>query len=94
MFVPDYTNVLVKVVAIFNVINRVPATTPAHNAFCYSTVVHILTPSVNLAFEPKSGFKNKRPTRAGFGLGPGSVFQIRPFYNSVWVCRQGPTGGD
>jgi len=31
--VPDYANVLVKVVAIFGVINRVPATTPAHNVF-------------------------------------------------------------
>jgi len=31
---PDYANVLVKVVAIFGVINRVPAaTTPAHNIF-------------------------------------------------------------
>jgi len=28
--VPDYANVLVKVVAIFGVIKRVPATTPAH----------------------------------------------------------------
>ena len=27
---PDYANVLVKVVAIFGVIKRVPATTPAH----------------------------------------------------------------
>jgi len=59
MFVPDYTNVLFKMVAIFGVINRVPATTPAHNGFCYSAVAHILTPSVNLAFRPKPGFKNK-----------------------------------
>jgi len=50
---------LVKVVAIFGVINRVPTTTPAHNFFCYSAVAHILTPSVNLAFRPESGFKNK-----------------------------------
>jgi len=55
--VPDYANVLVKVVAIFRAINRVPASTPAH-IFCYSAVAHILTPSVNLAFRPKSGFKN------------------------------------
>jgi len=48
--VPHYANGLVKVVAIFGVINRVPATTPAHNVFCYSAVAHILTPSVNLAF--------------------------------------------
>jgi len=34
---------MVKVVAIFGVICRVPATTPAHNVFCYSAVVHILT---------------------------------------------------
>ena len=150
---PDYTNVVVKVVAIFGVIYRVPATTPAHNVFCYYAVAHIvthwcrrrgcreckhtsksfdlvktfnnrakslttftnsvkvwakmapsifwfektcaqfsgkfvrirakiicttkkftcsytyvLTPSVNLAFRPKSGFKNKCRSRAGFGL--------------------------
>jgi len=47
MFVPDHANVLVKVFAIFGVINRIPATTPAHNVFCYSTVAQILTPSVN-----------------------------------------------
>jgi len=66
MFVPDDANVLVKVVAIFGVINRIPATAPAHNAFCYSTVAHILTPSVN--FRPKSGFKNKCRALAGFRL--------------------------
>jgi len=31
--VPDYANVLVKVVAIFGVINRVPSTKPTHNVF-------------------------------------------------------------
>ena len=36
-------NVVVKMVAIFGVIYRVPSTTPAHNVFCYSAVVHILT---------------------------------------------------
>jgi len=41
--VPDYANVVVKVVAIFGVICRVLATTPAHNVFCYSAVAHILT---------------------------------------------------
>jgi len=66
--VPGYANVLAKVVAFVGVINGLPATTPAHNVFCYSAVVHILTPSVNLAFGPKSGFKNKRKARAGFGL--------------------------
>jgi len=25
------------------------------------------------------------------GLGPSSGFQMRSFYNSVWVCRQGTT---
>jgi len=65
--VPDYANVLVKVVAIFDVINCVPAATPAH-VFYYSAVAHILTPSVNLAFRPKSGFKNKCRARAGFEL--------------------------
>jgi len=56
------------VVAIFGVINRVPATTTAQNVFCYSAVVHILTSSLNLAFRLKSGFKNKCRARAGFGL--------------------------
>jgi len=65
--VPDYANVLVKVVAIFGVINRVPATTPVH-IFRYFTVAHISTPSVNLAFRPKSGFKNECRARAGFRL--------------------------
>jgi len=46
----------------------VPATTPANNSFCYFAVAHILTPSVNLAFRPKSGFKNKCRARAGFEL--------------------------
>jgi len=59
MFVPDHANFLVKVFAILGVINCITATTPAHNVFCYSTVAHILTPSVNLAFRPKSDFKNK-----------------------------------
>jgi len=31
---------------------RLPATTPAHNVFCYSAVAHILTHSVHLAFRP------------------------------------------
>ena len=64
----DYANGLVKVVVFFGVINRVPATTPAHNVFCYSAVAHILTPSVNLAFEFKLGFKNLCRASAGFGL--------------------------
>ena len=64
---PDYANVLVKVVAIFDVINRVPAITLAH-VFCFSAVAHILIPSVNLAFRPKAGFKNKCRARAEFGL--------------------------
>jgi len=81
------------VVAIFGVTNRVPATTPAHNVFCYTAVAHISTPSVNLAFRPKSGFNYKCQARAEFGLGPGSGFKMRPFYNSVWVCRQEPTKG-
>ena len=64
---PNYANVFVKVVAIFDAINRV-ATTPAHNVFCYSAVAHIVTPSVNLSLRLKSGFKNKCLSRAGFGL--------------------------
>jgi len=31
---------LVKVVVFFSVINHAPATTPEHNAFCYSAVAH------------------------------------------------------
>jgi len=63
----------------------------AHNVFCYDAIAHILTPSVNLAFKPKAGFKNKCRARAGFGLGPDSGFKMRSFCNSVWVCMQGPT---
>ena len=78
-------------VAIFGVIYRVPATTPAHSVICYSAVAHILTSSVNLAFMPKSGFKNK--CRAcNLGLGPGSGFKMRTFCNSLWVCIQGQQG--
>jgi len=68
MFVPDYANVLVKVVVILGVIQRVPVTTPANNVFCYSAVAHIATPLVNLAFRPKAGFKNKCWTRDGLRL--------------------------
>jgi len=71
MFVPDYVNVLVNLVAILGVINRGPAATPANNVFCYSAVARILTHSVNLAFGPKSGFKNECRARAEFGLGLG-----------------------
>jgi len=67
-FVPDYANILFTVVAIFGVINCVPAITTAHDVFCYSAVVHILTLSVNLTFRPKSGFKNKCRARDGFGF--------------------------
>ena len=73
---PDYANVLVKVVVIFGVINRVPATTPAHNVFCYSAVAHILTTSVNLAFRPKSGFKINYRARAGFRLQNEALLQL------------------
>jgi len=81
-------------VSIFGVINCVPATTPAHNVFCYFAVAHILTLSVNLAFRPKSGFKNKmsgtsRVRACNFGIGSGSGFKMRPFFNSVWVCMRG-----
>ena len=65
---PDCGNVLVKVAVILGVLNRVPAAIPEHNVFCYSTVAHILTPSVNLVFGPKSGFKNKCRVKPGSGL--------------------------
>jgi len=74
--VPDYANVLVKVVGILGVIYRVPPAIPEHNVFCYSAVAHILTPSVNLAFGSKSGFKNKCWARAGFGLQNEALLQL------------------
>jgi len=43
-------NVLVKVFAIFGVINRAPATTPAHNVFCFCAVAHILAPVAYLGY--------------------------------------------
>jgi len=52
-FVLDYANVLIKMVANFGVINRVPAATPVHYVFYYPAVAHISTHSVNLAFGPK-----------------------------------------
>ena len=76
MFVPDYANVLVKVVAIFGVINRVPATTPAHNVFSYSAVAHVLTLSENSAFGPKLGFKNQCRARSVFGLQSETLLQL------------------
>ena len=86
---PDYANVLVKVVAIFGVINRVPATTPAHNVFLLRSCAYLNSPN-KLAFGPKSGFKNKCRVRAcDFGFGSGSGLQMRSFYNSVWVCMHG-----
>jgi len=85
---PDYANVLVKVVAIFGLINCVPATTPAHNVFYYSAVAHILTFSVIWL----SGLN--RASKINVGLDPGSGFKMRPFHNSVWVCRQRPKRGD
>jgi len=51
MFVPDYANVLVKVIAIFGVIYRVPATTPAHNVFCYSAVALIFNSLGKFGFQ-------------------------------------------
>jgi len=91
--VPDYANVLVKVVAILGVINLLPSTTPAHNVFCYSAVAHILTPSVNLAFSPKPGFRNKCRARAGFGLATSGLDRVQvskwgPFTTLCgYVCR-------
>ena len=65
---PDYANVLVKVVVILGVIKRVPVTTSANNVFCYSAVAYIVTTLVNLTFSPKLGFRNKCRTLAGFRL--------------------------
>ena len=59
----------------------------------FSCYTYALTPSLNLAFRPESGIKNKSRSRAVFGLmisGSGRVqaFKIRPFQNHVWVCMQ------
>ena len=43
----------------------------------YPTVAHILIHSVNLAFGPKSGFKYKCQTRAGFVGRNGARLQLR-----------------
>jgi len=43
----------------------------------YPAVAHILTHSVNLAFGPKSGFKNKCRARAGFGLVISGLGRVR-----------------
>jgi len=91
-FVPHYVNVLVRVVAIFGVINSVPITKPAPSVFCCSAVAHILTSTVNLDVGFKSGFKNRCRAPAVFGLGSG--FKMSPFYNSAWVRMQGATRGD
>ena len=77
----------------FGVINRVPATTPAHNVFCYSAVAHILTPLVNLAFELKFGFKNKCRAWAGFGwfrARTGFRLQNQALFTTLcgYVCRE------
>jgi len=72
-------------------INLVPAT--AHNVFCHSAVAHIITSSVNLAFRPKPGYKNKCRARAGFELmisGSGRVQASKwgPFTTLCgYVCR-------
>jgi len=65
MFVPDYTNVLVKVVAIFGVINRVPATTPAQRFLSLRSCAYLKS-LCKFGFGPKSGFK------INVGLEPGS----------------------
>jgi len=84
MFVPDYANVLVKVVVILGLINRVPAAIPEHNVFCYSAVARILNPR----WIWLSGVKNKRRAQVGFGLRPGSRFKMRSFYNfHMWLLN-------
>ena len=61
-----WANVLVKAVAILGVIKSF--TCSVHCIFWYSAVAHTLSHSVNVAFGPKLGFKNKCRTRSGFGL--------------------------
>ena len=62
--------------------------------FCYSAVAHILTSSVNLAFELKLGFKNKCRAWAGFGLVISSSGRVQaskwgPFTTLCgYVCRE------
>jgi len=84
-FVPDYANVLVKVVAIFGLINRVHATTPAH-VFCYSAVAHIQLPrkiwlsglnrasKINIGLEPGLGLWFR--ARAGIRLQNEALSQL------------------
>jgi len=48
--------------------NLKPAATQAHYVFCYPAVAHTSTQSVDLAFGPKLGFKNKWRARDRFGL--------------------------
>jgi len=66
--VPDYANVLVKVVAIFGAINCVPSTKPAHNVFFYSTVAHILTPPRNWLLGLNRASKLNVGLESGSGL--------------------------
>ena len=64
---PNYANVLIKVVVILGVINRVSAAIPEHNVLCYSAVAHILNPLVNFCL---SGLN--RALKINVGLAPGS----------------------
>ena len=63
--------------------DRVRAVTPLHYIFWYTTVAHIRTHSVNSAFGPKSGFKNKRQARAGLWLVMSDAGRVR-------ACKWGP----
>ena len=63
---PDDANVLAKVVVVFGVINRVPATCTQRLLLLRSCAY--LNSLDNLAYRPKLGFKNKCQAQAGFRL--------------------------
>ena len=65
---PNYANVLIKVVAILGVINRVSAAIPEHNVLVTPQLRISKSIGKFLSFGPKSGFKNYCRARAGFEL--------------------------
>jgi len=67
---------LVKVIAISGVIKPCTWSYTQTLRFWYPAVAHIFTHTANLASGPKSGFKNKCRTRAGFGLHNGAHLQL------------------
>jgi len=52
------------------------AAIPEHNVFCYSAVAHILAFSVNWAFGPNLGFRNKCRAPTPFKLQNEALLQL------------------